>query len=65
MERLIDKKEMASLLGIHERTLDNWVSMHKIPFIKLGGRSTPVKFRLSQVEEWLRTKEVKPDKIWR
>ena len=29
-------KEMAQMLGISERSLKNWVSSRKVPYIKLG-----------------------------
>jgi excisionase family DNA binding protein len=65
MEKLLNVEEMAEILGISKNTLNHWISLRKIPFIKLGGRSTPVRFRPSQVLKWLESKEVKPSRIWR
>lgn len=36
--RLVKKKELAELLSISPRTIDNWVSKRMIPYISLSPR---------------------------
>lgn len=54
-ERWVDKVELADHLGVSE----SWIQQQMakgLPFIKLGqARNSPVRFRLSVVEEWLGT----------
>ena len=48
-------RELAEYLRISERTLKNWRSDHRIPFVKIKGR---VLFNLESVEKALDTYEV-------
>lgn len=34
---LVRKPEMASMLGIGERTLENWIASRKVRYIRIGG----------------------------
>ncbi len=44
MDRLLDVREAAALLGIKERTLYKWAYQRRIPTIRLG---RALRFRLS------------------
>ena len=58
-EGLLDKRQAAKLIGIHERTLDLWQNQRRIPFIKLGaGRRALVRFRRADLESFLETHRV-------
>jgi excisionase family DNA binding protein len=50
-EPLINAKEAAELLGIHERTLRGRASAREIPGFRIGTRW---KFRASDLDEWIR-----------
>jgi excisionase family DNA binding protein len=50
--RPMTKAELAEFLGVSPRTVDNYVSARRIPFIKLGPRL--VRFRLADVERALK-----------
>jgi excisionase family DNA binding protein len=50
IQGLLKKRELAERLAISKRTLDIWMSMGRIPFLKVG-RS--VRFRLPDVLEKL------------
>lgn len=52
IQGLLKKRELAERLAISKRTLDVWMSMGRIPFLKVG-RS--VRFRLADVLEKLQT----------
>jgi excisionase family DNA binding protein len=52
IQGLLKKRELAERLAISKRTLDVWMSMGRIPFLKVG-RS--VRFRLPDVLEKLQT----------
>jgi excisionase family DNA binding protein len=52
IQGLLKKRELAERLAISKRTLDVWMSMGRIPFLK-EGRS--VRFRLPDVLEKLQT----------
>ena len=57
MEPLVTTKEVADFLGVSPRTVEAWVQARKIPHYKFG---RPVRFRLSEVEEWLKKQRVVP-----
>lgn len=48
MIKMMDTKEVASLLGMQPQTLRTWTSQRKISFTKLGSL---VRFTPEQVEE--------------
>jgi excisionase family DNA binding protein len=50
--RPMTKAELAEYLGVSPRTVDNYVSGRKIPFIKLGSRL--IRFRLADVDRALK-----------
>ena len=54
---LLRKKELAAELGVHPRTVDNWIAARKIPFIKVTNRLNL--YRLADVMRALQKLEVK------
>ncbi len=55
--KLLTPKETAKYLGVREQTLATWrcSARYGLPFIRIG-RS--VKYRLSDVENWLKSRTV-------
>ena len=49
-ERLLSARELADLLGFSAATVVDWAEAGKLPGFKIGGR---LRFRLSEVEDWL------------
>jgi len=57
-KRFLNKKELASYLGISIYTIDSWVSQRKeIPYVKMGRR---VMFDFKDVEAWLEKHKINP-----
>jgi excisionase family DNA binding protein len=56
-KRLLSKRELAAVLNVSERTLDNWLAQRKIPRLRLSNRLT--RFNLSRVETALARYEIK------
>ena len=56
-KRLLSKKELAALLNISERTVDNWCAQKRIPRLRLSARLT--RFSLPRVEAALARYEIK------
>jgi excisionase family DNA binding protein len=56
-KRLLSKRELAAVLNVSERTLDNWLAQKKIPRLRLSNRLT--RFNLSRVEAALARYEVR------
>lgn len=58
MEPLASKEEVAAILGVEPRTLDNWASLGKGPvYVKVGGHR---KYDLADVREWVEARKVLP-----
>ena len=57
LKRLLSKRELAAVLNVSERTLDNWLAQKKIPRLRLSARLT--RFSLPKVEAALARYEVK------
>jgi len=55
MEPLLNVKQASAILGIDPHTLYQWISEHKIPFIKIGRL---VKFKASMLEDWIQKRIV-------
>jgi len=55
MERLINDKEVAGMLGIGLSTLQRWKAKRVIPFIKIG---KTVKYSPSEIMAWLENQKV-------
>lgn len=61
-KRFLSVKELAEYLGIKHPTIYSWVSMKRIPYVKMGGR---VMFDLRDIEKWIQERKVEVHKIWR
>jgi len=58
IDRKLDTKEAAQLLGIRPQTLQLWRSTNRhpdLPYIKVG---TAVRYRLSDLEAWMASRTV-------
>ena len=49
-EKLVDKKQLAELIGMSPQYIDKQMSLGRIPYFKIG-RS--VRFKVSEVMAWL------------
>jgi excisionase family DNA binding protein len=54
---LLSKGELAAVLGVSPRTIDNWVAQKRIPYLRLSARL--IKFDLARVKSALARYEVK------
>jgi excisionase family DNA binding protein len=54
---LLSKREIAAVLGVSSRTIENWIAQKRIPLLKLSARLT--RFSLPKVEAALNRYEVK------
>jgi excisionase family DNA binding protein len=54
MERLLDVREAATLLGLKPATLYQWAYKRRIPVVKLFGARGALRFRLSDVEQLIK-----------
>jgi excisionase family DNA binding protein len=56
-KQLLSKPELAGLLGVSERTIENWTAERRIPRLRLSARLT--RFSLPKVEAALARYEIK------
>ncbi len=56
MEKLLNIKEVAELIGLSRATIYSYVSNKSIPHIKLGTRTL---FSKSELENWITKRAVK------
>ena len=56
-KRLLTKRELAAVLNVSERTIDNWLAQKRIPRLRLSARLT--RFSLPKVEAALARYEVR------
>jgi excisionase family DNA binding protein len=56
-KRLLTKRELATVLNVSERTIENWLAQKRIPRLRLSNRLT--RFNLPKVEAALARYEVK------
>jgi len=55
MNKLLTKRETAAMLRISLNTLNLWISMKKIPYLKLGkSKNSPVRFSERELSDWLK-----------
>ena len=59
MDELLTKRELADWLGVKVTTVNIWIAQRRIPHIKLA-RGNLVRFKQSQIEQWLAESEVRP-----
>ena len=55
-DNLITIEKLSENLGLSKKTLHNWVSLRKIPYVKIGRK---VYFRSSSLRQWIERKEFK------
>jgi excisionase family DNA binding protein len=55
--KLLSKRQLAAVLGISQRTIENWLAQKRIPQLRLSARLT--RFSLPRVEAALARYEVK------
>jgi excisionase family DNA binding protein len=53
----LSKQELALVVGVSPRTIDNWMAAKRIPFIRLSARL--IKFNLERVKAALARYEIK------
>jgi hypothetical protein len=56
-KRLLSKRELATILSVSQRTVENWLSRKMIPCLRLSARLT--RFSLPKVEAALNRYEIK------
>jgi excisionase family DNA binding protein len=56
-KRLLSKRELADVLNVSERTIDNWLAQKRIPRLRLSNRLT--RFNLPKVEAALGRYEIR------
>jgi excisionase family DNA binding protein len=56
-KRLLSKRELAAVLGVSQRTIENWLAQKRIPQLRLSARLT--RFSLPKVEAALARYEIK------
>jgi excisionase family DNA binding protein len=56
-KRLLSKRELAVILGVSRRTIENWLAEKRIPRLRLSPRLT--RFSLPKVEAALARYEIK------
>ena len=61
--RLLNTGEVAEPLGVSKRTVEKWVSLKRIPSVKLGtaGRGSLPRFRPDSLNSWIAAQEVQTD----
>jgi excisionase family DNA binding protein len=55
--QLLSKRELAPVLGVSVRTIDNWIAQRRIPYVRLSARL--IRFDLERVKGALARYEVK------
>ncbi len=55
LEKLLTVQEISDLLGVPSSYVYDLTHRKKIPFLKINGH---LRFRPTQIDEWLRSKEV-------
>ncbi len=58
----LSQRELATALGVSERTLRTWMREEGLPFVRVRG---VLRFSLAAVEEWLAERELSDDKVSR
>lgn len=53
-DHLLNVNEAAAMLGLAPTTLRNWAYQRRIPRVKLGGSRGPLRFRVSDVQRFIR-----------
>lgn len=61
---ILTTEEAAKLLKVSERTLERWRVRRRIPYVEYPRQGTwaPIRFRRTDILEWLRQHVVKPNR---
>lgn len=62
--RLLNKQEVADILGCTVRTVDRFIANNKIPYFRIptgGGGATRIRFELRSIDQWLNQHRHGPD----
>lgn len=54
-KRYLTVKELSEHLGVSRYTIYSWISMRRIPFVKMGGL---VRFDAKAIERWIKENSV-------
>lgn len=54
LPKLLTVRELAQVLGIHEKTVYDWVAKGQLPCVRLGNR---LRFLPSDVSRWLQARK--------
>ncbi len=57
-EELVTIREVAAMLSVSDTTIRRYVAVDGMPHIRVNSRM--LRFRLSDVERWLKTREFNP-----
>jgi len=60
LDRYIGVDELAQYLGVKKRTAYHLVETMQIPHYRIGRL---IRFKLSEVEEWMATKKIEPMEV--
>ena len=58
VEKWVNLEDIADHLSVSTDTVRNWIKRGKIPFYRAGKR---YKFRISEVDEWLKSGKMNDD----
>lgn len=61
-KEILNVQAAADFLGVKVSTIRYWVFIKKIPFIKYGDSSSTVRFRRSDLIQWMKDHSHKPEK---
>ncbi len=61
-KRYLNVAELSEYLNIPKHTLYSWVSMKRIPHLKIGGT---LRFDMRDIETWLKEKKVEVHGVWK
>jgi excisionase family DNA binding protein len=64
LDDILTTEEAAKLLKVSERTLERWRVRRRIPYVEYPrqGAWAPIRFRRSDILEWLRQRVVKANR---
>jgi len=61
MNRLLNKKDLAELLGITEAGVNKMIMERRVPYLKpTGKKGGPVRFDPDAIEAWLKEQTIEP-----
>jgi len=61
-KQFLSPQELSAYLGLSLNTIYSWVNQRRIPYIKV---SRLVKFKVSEIDEWMRGMRVEPTDLLR